>query len=89
MRMAVLGLSFDHLGAVAAITSARMDNLASLGVSRRIGYTDNGVGFVAERSGRVLLRHLRLTAEQWRHSGEVTVTGFEACRPWFANRRKP
>jgi RimJ/RimL family protein N-acetyltransferase len=86
MRMAVLGLSFDHLGAVAAITSARLDNLASLGVSRRIGYTDNGVGFVAERSGRVLLRHLRLTAEQWRAAGhhrEVTVDGFGNCRPWF------
>jgi RimJ/RimL family protein N-acetyltransferase len=83
MRMAVLGLSFDHLGAVAAVSSARMDNLASLGVSRRIGYTDNGLGFVTERSGRVLLRHLRLTVEQWRHAGEVTVTGFDACRPWF------
>jgi RimJ/RimL family protein N-acetyltransferase len=35
MRMAVLGLAFDHLGAVAAVTSAEPDNVASLGVSRR------------------------------------------------------
>jgi RimJ/RimL family protein N-acetyltransferase len=86
MRMAVLGLSFEHLAAAAAITSARTDNRASLGVSRRIGYTDNGVGFVAERTGRVLLQHLRLTAEQWRAAGhhrEVTVAGFDGCRPWF------
>ena len=83
MRMGVLGLAFDHLGAVAAITSARTDNLASLGVSRRIGYTDNGVGFVGEREGRVLLQHLRLPVEQWRHADEVTVRGLAQCRPWF------
>ena len=83
MRMAVLGLAFDHLGAVAAITSARVDNLASLGVSRRIGYTDNGIGFVGERTGRALLQHLRLPVEEWRHGREVTVHGVEPCRPWF------
>ena len=83
MRTAVLGLAFDHLGAVAAITSARTDNHASLGVSRRIGYTDNGVGFVAERSGRVLLQHLRLPVEHWRHGAEVTVENVAPCRPWF------
>jgi RimJ/RimL family protein N-acetyltransferase len=43
MRMAVLGLAFDRLQALAAVSSARHDNGASLGASRRIGYTDNGV----------------------------------------------
>ena len=38
MRAAALGLAFDHLGAVAAVTSAVLDNHASLGVSRRLGY---------------------------------------------------
>ena len=42
MRAAALGLAFDHLGAVAAVTSAVLDNHASLGVSRRLGYVDNG-----------------------------------------------
>jgi RimJ/RimL family protein N-acetyltransferase len=86
MRMAALGLAFDHLDAVAAISSARTDNHASLGVSRSIGYTDNGVGFVRDRNGRVMLQHLRLTAARWRSDGrhrEVTVQGFDACRPWF------
>jgi RimJ/RimL family protein N-acetyltransferase len=83
MRIAVLGLAFDHLDAVAAITSAVTTNLASLGVSRRIGYTDNGVGLVYETTGVAPLQHLRLTAEQWRYGPEVTVSGFEACRPWF------
>lgn len=40
MRTAVLGLALDHLGALAAITSARRDNRASLGVSEHLGYRD-------------------------------------------------
>ncbi|HEY7271360.1 MAG TPA: GNAT family protein [Actinoplanes sp.] len=83
MRIAVLGLAFDHLGAVAAITSATVDNAASLGVSRRIGYTDNGVGLIVETGGVATLQHLRLTADRWRHGAEVTVEAFPPCRPWF------
>lgn len=86
MRTAVLGLAFDHLGAVAAVTSADSDNGASLGVSRRIGYRDNGVSLNDSGHGAIELIHLRLTAERWRASGlgrEVSVTGLEPCRPWF------
>jgi RimJ/RimL family protein N-acetyltransferase len=85
MRLGVLGLGFDHLGAVAAVTSARSDNAASLGVSRRIGYRDNGVSRNASRDV-VELTHLRLTVDEWRAAGldtEVTVTGIEPCLPWF------
>ena len=83
MRIAVLGLAFDHLGAVAAISSATVDNTGSLGVSRRIGYVDNGVGLIVETGGVARLQHLRLPVEHWRHAGEVAVEGFGACRPWF------
>ncbi len=86
MRSAVLGLAFDHLGAFAAITSARQDNAASLGVSRRIGYTDNGVSLNHSGQGLVELQHLRLTARDWRASGRgsrATVQGLDPCRPWF------
>ncbi len=83
MRIAVLGLAFDHLGAVAAISSAVTTNLASLGVSRRVGYADNGVGLVRETGGVAPLQHLRLTAANWRYGPEVTVTGLGPCRPWF------
>jgi len=83
IRTAALGLAFDHLGALAAITSATLDNRASLGVSRRIGYQDNGLGYVASRTGRVMLRHLRLPVESWTHSAEVDVDGVPPCRPWF------
>ncbi len=75
--------AFDHLGADVAITSAVTTNRASLGVSRRVGYTDNGVGLVRETTGVAPLQNLRLTAGNWRHGSEVIVTGFDACRPWF------
>jgi hypothetical protein len=29
------------------------------------------------------LQHLRLTADGWRHGGEVTVDGYEPCLPPF------
>ena len=86
MRTAVLGLAFDHLGARAAITSAVRDNHASLGVSRHLGYRDNGVSLTASGSGVVELVHLRLTAEEWRASGrgaDVDVDGLEPCLRWF------
>jgi RimJ/RimL family protein N-acetyltransferase len=86
MRIAVLGLAFDHLGALAAVTSARTDNAPSLGVSRRVGYAENGVSLTDSAQGVVELSQFRLTAPGWRaagHGAEVTVTGFEPCRPWF------
>ncbi len=86
MRLAVLGLAFDHLGALAALSAARTGNAASLGVSRRIGYADNGVSLTDSADGVVELVQLRLTAAGWRaagHGTEVSVTGFEPCRPWF------
>lgn len=86
MRMAVLGLAFDYLGAEAAITAAVSSNAASLGVSRRIGYQPNGLSFSDSERGRIELTHLRLTAGAWRASGlggEVSVSGLEPGRPWF------
>jgi RimJ/RimL family protein N-acetyltransferase len=88
MRMAVLGLAFGPLGAVAAVSSARSDNAASLGVSRRVGYQPNGVSLTDSGTGPAELAHVRLLAANWRASGhqdEVTVAGFEPCRPWFGS----
>jgi RimJ/RimL family protein N-acetyltransferase len=83
MRMAVLGLAFDHLGATAAITSATVQNAASLGVSRSLGYTDNGVSTIMETGGVAELQHLRLTKDRWAYGDEVEVAGLDACRSWF------
>lgn len=86
MRTAVLALAFDHLGARAAVTSARTDNDASLGVSRHVGYRNNGVSLHSSGRGLVELAHMRLTAEEWRASkagNRVTVSDLGSCLPWF------
>jgi RimJ/RimL family protein N-acetyltransferase len=83
MRTAALGLAFDHLGAVAAISSATLANAASLGVSRRIGYADNGISRIVDTSGDVVeLQHLRLTSDRW-PSPPVEVEGLTPVLPWF------
>jgi RimJ/RimL family protein N-acetyltransferase len=69
MRRAVLALAFDHLGAYAAVSSARVDNAASLAVSRRLGYTENGVSLNAGIRGPDELQHMRLTRRAWDASG--------------------
>lgn len=84
MRAAVLELAFTHLGAVAAVTSAYVDNAASLGVSRRLDYVDTHTS-VLDHNGR-RLQHLRLEREAWHASGRgraVTVAGAEPALPWF------
>jgi len=86
MRTGVLTLAFGHLGAQHAISSARLDNAASLGVSRRIGYADNGLSVIRSPSGPATLQHLRLTRDQWEVSGRghaFVVEGVDRCRPWF------
>ena len=86
MRIAILAFAFDHLGAQAAITSARLENAASLGVSRRIGYRDNGVSTSRSPSGPCQLQHLRLTRAQWRQGSlgdSVVVTGLSDCALYF------
>ena len=86
MRRAVLSLAFDHLDALAAITSAWHDNHGSLGVSRSLGYRPNGESFLARDGGIDTLVHLRMTRDDWVESGGsagITVAGTEAVRPWF------
>ena len=92
MRAVVLSLAFGPLEAQCAITSAWEENLASLGVSRALGYQPNGQ-YLRRREGGDLVGdvigsmvHLRLTREDWLSSAAgdcVTISGFEACRPYF------
>jgi RimJ/RimL family protein N-acetyltransferase len=84
MRACILSLAFEHLGAVAAVSSARTDNPASLAVSRRLGYVDNGLSRTDTPTGVTELQHVRLIREQWQ-PGEwaVEITGVDAALPWF------
>lgn len=85
-RELMLAFAFEQLGAEKAITSALVTNHASLGVSRHLGYEDEGVSPHDTGVGIVDLRHLVLTRGNWASSGpqaEIDVTGFEECRPFF------
>src|SRR6185295_5583566 len=87
MRAAVLALAFGPLEAEAAITSAWHDNHASLGVSRALGYQDNGVSRMQREGGHGVdvLTHLMLSREAWLESGlagDVQIEGFEPCCPF-------
>lgn len=83
MRRAMLTFAFDHLGAEVAHSSALDGNLASSGVSRRIGYESNGWDLVAPRGVPVRQQRFILTRQRWEELGArlpITVEGLEPCR---------
>lgn len=85
MRIAVLALAFDHLGAVRAESGYLDGNDASMGVSRSIGYEPNGTRIqVVDGKPRVEQR-LVLELDAWRSvpRPQVEVTGLESCRDLF------
>ena len=85
MRSAVLSLAFDGLGARFAESSAFLDNLASSGVSRALGYAENGRGSLAPQGVARETQRFRMTAEDWRARPRppVEIVGLEACRELF------
>jgi RimJ/RimL family protein N-acetyltransferase len=84
MRVGVLTLAFEHLGAEVAVSSAVPDNAPSLAVSYRLGYVDNGLSRSNGPTGMIDLRHVRLTREAWAAVDRTAeVDGVETCLPWF------
>lgn len=85
MRRAVLAWAFDELQAEVAQSAAFGDNPASIAVSRRIGYVDDGIDVVLRRGRPAELRRFRLTAAAWRQAGGAPAgfraDGTSACRP--------
>ena len=83
MRAAILHLVFEGLGAQRALSSAREDNAPSIGVSRALGYEDNGFswnvrdGEVTRDIGFVLSR------ERWQRRDDIVIEGLEPCLPLF------
>lgn len=84
-RAALLHLAFAELGAVAALSEVFQDNAASQGVSRKLGYRQDGISRDVLDGGVVVSDRLRLTREDWEQSRQlpVTVTGLEPCRRFF------
>ena len=83
MRAAVLSLAFDQLDASYAITEAWEDNAASLGVSRALGYVDNGVDLHVRDGAVGRMQRLILPRAAWTAPVPVTVTGWEGCAAHF------
>jgi RimJ/RimL family protein N-acetyltransferase len=85
MRAAVLALAFDGLGAEFATSSAFSGNHASLGVSRKLGYVEDGLDRVLVRGQPVLDQRFRLDRATWLANAaiEVSISGLEPCLPLF------
>ena len=85
MRQAVLAFAFDGLGARVAESEAFLDNVASSGVSRSIGYEDNGRGALAAQGLARETQRFRMTVDGWRARPRppVEIEGLEACREMF------
>ena len=81
MRAAVLELAFAGLGVAEAASGAATDNVASLGVSRRLGYEPDGVERHALRGELAIVRRLRLTRGAWERHRTVptTIDGLTPC----------
>ena len=80
MRAAVLMFAFDHLGAVKARSSAWIGNPKSNGVSRKLGYVEDGTQMVVRRGRatedvRLLVTPDRFVRPEW----ALDVTGLTAC----------
>jgi RimJ/RimL family protein N-acetyltransferase len=85
MRAAVLALAFDGLGAEHAMSAAFTDNAASLGVSHKLGYADDGLKRQLRRGEAAEMRRLRLDRESWlaHRTAEVRIDGLDPCLPLF------
>jgi RimJ/RimL family protein N-acetyltransferase len=83
MRTAVIELAFRGLGALAVTSGAMEDNVASIRVSEKLGYTEVGEKTVAPRGEPVRERVFRLEHANWRCPIPVEVAGLEPCLPLF------
>lgn len=81
MRQAMCAFVFDYLDATEITSGAFADNPASLAVSRKVGYVENGRTRKKRREGEMVeLVELRLTPEAFVRGEPITVTGADAVR---------
>jgi RimJ/RimL family protein N-acetyltransferase len=87
MRAAVLHLAFEALGAVVARSAAFRDNLSSAGVSRSLGYRENGQYRQAPRGEPRAAVRFELTRDEWHVRRDtlpsVEVVGLEPALEMF------
>ncbi|MCU1447641.1 GNAT family N-acetyltransferase [Cryobacterium sp.] len=85
MRQAICAFMFDHLGAAEITSGAFLDNSASLAVSRKVGYRENGVTRMTRRGENLALnQRLVLTPEDLnRADHELRVEGVRPLRAFL------
>jgi RimJ/RimL family protein N-acetyltransferase len=81
MRQVICAFAFDHLDAEHVTSSAFADNAASLAVSKKVGYEDQGWHPVNRLGKQATLRRLMLEpASLVRYEHPLTVTGLAEFR---------
>jgi RimJ/RimL family protein N-acetyltransferase len=81
MRRAICAFAFEELGAVEITSGAFVDNPASLGVSRKVGYLPNGTKRVARRGKAAMNQRLLLKPEHFiRGDDPIDFRGGAALR---------
>lgn len=93
MRQLVVGFAFDELGALDCGSGYIVGNHASAAVSRKTGYVENGRRRIAQQTtqgkiGVIEQRVLVTPATYVRPDTEVTVTGADGLRRFFAIERR-
>ena len=80
-RQVIAAFAFDHLNAQHVASAAFIDNVASVSVSRKVGYTENGVDIWA-RDGEPVphQRFLLSRGNLVRYEHPLTVRGLAAFR---------
>ena len=83
MRQAFCALLFDELGFEFLTSAAFRDNHASLRVSRKVGFRENGIDWQQPRDERGTLQRLLLLPEDLVRGEPITVTGGPAVRAFI------
>jgi len=81
MRQVIAAFAFDHLDAQYVTSAAFSDNVASVSVSRKLGYTENGIDIWA-REGKPVphQRFLLSRGNLVRYEYPLMITGLAAFR---------
>jgi len=81
MRQVIAAFAFDHLDAQHVTSAAFSDNVASVSVSRKVGYTENGVDIWAREGMPVLHQRFLLSRGNLvRYEHPLMVAGLAAFR---------
>jgi RimJ/RimL family protein N-acetyltransferase len=84
MRQATLHIGFAGFGAEWATTGAFTDNAPSLGVTRRLGYSETGHRRQLRRDESGTLLTFEMSRADWEanlHRDDIELHGVEACLP--------